>query len=189
MSKIYDDELTLAEMYWGNGMSQEEIANELGCSKKTISKYMNKHGIDVRAKNQQYRKPSFEELERWYWFEGLTTEGIAEKLGVSQAQVQRWMVDRDVPREKYGKAAVHPCFQTTRSGYEMVLNCHRGEYYQTSIHRLTAVAEYGFDAVVDKHVHHKNGIQWDNRPCNLEPLTAEEHMRHHAIERGFGKND
>lgn len=33
------------------------------------------------------------------------------------------------------------------------------------IHRLVAVAEYGIDYVndwSDYHVHHKNGIKWDN---------------------------
>jgi len=45
------------------------------------------------------------------------------------------------------------------------------------IHRLVAVAEYGFDAVVDKEIHHKNGMPWDNRPENLEPLSKEEHRR------------
>lgn len=29
----------------------------------------------------------------------------------------------------------------------------------------------------DEHVHHRNGQRWDNRPENLEVLTASEHAR------------
>lgn len=47
------------------------------------------------------------------------------------------------------------------------------------VHRLVAVAEYGFDAVADSHVHHKNEIRWDNRPENLEPMPPGQHSAHH----------
>lgn len=47
------------------------------------------------------------------------------------------------------------------------------------IHRLLAVALYGVDAVAGKHVHHKNGIPWDNRPENLELVDPVEHARIH----------
>jgi len=56
-------------------------------------------------------------------------------------------------------------------------------YGSAVIHRLVAVAEYGFDAVVENHVHHKNHIPWDNRPSNLELMSQEEHYRYHAEER------
>jgi len=47
------------------------------------------------------------------------------------------------------------------------------------IHRLLAVATYGYDEVVGKEVHHKNEIKWDNRPENIVPVTSEEHRRMH----------
>lgn len=50
------------------------------------------------------------------------------------------------------------------------------------VYRLLAVAEYGFEAVADKHVHHKNGIPWDNRPANIEPIDEESHGRMHGAE-------
>lgn len=45
------------------------------------------------------------------------------------------------------------------------------------IHRLVAVAEYGFDAVAGNEVHHRNGVRWDNRPGNLEPRDPVSHGR------------
>jgi hypothetical protein len=47
------------------------------------------------------------------------------------------------------------------------------------MHRLLAVAEFGLDAIKGKHVHHVNGLRWDNRLDNLEVLTPQEHIRGH----------
>lgn len=47
------------------------------------------------------------------------------------------------------------------------------------VHRLLAVAEWGFDAVCGNEVHHDNGIPWDNRVENIAPLTVSEHRKEH----------
>ena len=73
----------------------------------------------------------------------------------------------------------HPCFYTSEDGYEIVVNCHRGERYNLSLHRLLAVSEYGFDAVKGMEVHHINEVKWDNRPDNIELMTSSEHRAHH----------
>ena len=75
-------------------------------------------------------------------------------------------------------------FNTTKDGYEVWTDTHAGETYRVQAHRLVAVAEYGFDAVTDKHVHHGAGAErsttpFDNRPSNLRPLTAGDHQRLH----------
>jgi len=64
-------------------------------------------------------------------------------------------------------------------GYEMV-ECD-GESFP--IHRLIAVAEYGFDAVVGAEIHHKSGVGWDNRPSNIEPIEPGDHTALHSTGR------
>lgn len=49
-----------------------------------------------------------------------------------------------------------------------------------TVHQLIAIAEYGFDDVAGKVVHHKNEIKWDNRPDNLEVMERDDHSRLHA---------
>jgi len=46
------------------------------------------------------------------------------------------------------------------------------------LHRLVAVAEYGIEEVKEKHVHHKNGVRFDNRPSNLELMSDVDHTLH-----------
>lgn len=53
---------------------------------------------------------------------------------------------------------------------------------EVRLHRLVAVAEYGFEAVAGQQVHHANRIPWDNRPENLLVLSPSEHSRLHAAE-------
>jgi len=56
-------------------------------------------------------------------------------------------------------------------------------------HRLLAVVEWypstmPLEAILrdldGKDVHHRNGIKWDNRPSNLEPIDHSEHAKLHA---------
>lgn len=53
-----------------------------------------------------------------------------------------------------------------------------GQYVECYEHRLVAGRPPSGAAV-----HHKNGVKYDNRPCNLEVLTPAEHAAHHASER------
>jgi len=48
MEPRYRDETWLRERYWGDGMTQREIAEECDVSARTIGKYMSKFGIETR---------------------------------------------------------------------------------------------------------------------------------------------
>ena len=49
---LYRDPVLLYRRYVADGMSQREIAKELGCSHSTISKWMKKHGIPARSTSE-----------------------------------------------------------------------------------------------------------------------------------------
>lgn len=132
----YRDEDTLRRLYWDERLSQAEVADELGCSERTVVKWMQEHNIETRTGRR-----------RLPWATYVTNENGYE----------RWQ--NRSPPDKGASALVH---------------------------RLLAVAEYGFEAVRGNHVHHINGIPWDNRIENLEILSPSDHMgRHHATDLEF----
>ncbi|RLM62589.1 HNH endonuclease [Halorubrum sp. Atlit-26R] len=124
-------------------------------------------------------------LQKLYWEQHLSTNEIADEWDCDQATVWKWMDRFDIPRRSAYEAAtnrrLHPAVFTDR-GYVICASNHRGTTDSVGIHRLVMVAEHGFDAVAGKHVHHRNGIRFDNRPRNLELLSRGEHAQRH----GFG---
>lgn len=61
------------------------------------------------------------------------------------------------------------------NGYPIVHHHVNGEQKTFPLHRLTAVAEYGIEAVKNKHVHHINKHPIDCRRENLIPLEKDVH--------------
>jgi len=124
---------------------------------------------------------------------------LADELGVSRMVVRRALRDINVEERGNSEAAKlvweqadketkeqmlepahrasvkQPRFYTSPRGYEELIHLRN----TVRVHRLAAVAWYGFDAVADKVVHHENNIPWDNREDNLRAVTAEEHARIH----------
>lgn len=72
-----------------------------------------------------------------------------------------------------------PHVRTTPHGYESVQDGFFGGNNRVYIHRLLAVAEFGFDKVCGSVVHHVNGVPWDNREENIEVHTNSDHASMH----------
>jgi hypothetical protein len=52
-------------------------------------------------------------------------------------------------------------------------------------HRLVMQRLLGRPLLRGEHVHHKNGIPWDNRPENLQLMTHAAHLGHHLRRHGL----
>lgn len=179
---------TLRKLYWDEGLTTAEVGKKLGCSRQTIHKWMNRHGIERRGKagsdpNAPYKDK--DKLQKLYHEEKLNCFEIADKFDTTDSTIRDWMDRFDIERIPMGPKTPEPNLYTTGEGYEFISHQQGDEF---RLHRLLAVAEYGFEKVKGREVHHKNNIPWDNRPENLELLSKEDHARHHAIESGLGKN-
>jgi len=128
-------------------------------------------------------------LNELYHGEGLTLVEVGERLGCTDNTILRWMKRHGIPRrdevEQLDKwRRCQPAhYRTAFNGYEEWKSKHNGKQDTALVHRLVVVAESGLPNTSDWVVHHKNGIQWDNRPCNLEVLTDSDHKKHHAKQR------
>lgn len=186
------DESRLYDLYWEDGLDQGEIADELGCSRSTVKKWFNKHGLETRTQSEVVRLAhkkqdddspwrDKETLEKLYYEERMSLSEIASELGCGDEDVRRWMKKHGLERRSLSEShkTLTSSLYTNTSGYTIACSSNKMDESadEVPIHRLVAVAERGYNAVADKEIHHKNGVKWDNRPENLQLLSSSEHMK------------
>lgn len=125
-------------------------------------------------------------LRELYVDEQLSQKQIAERLGCAYSTIHNWLKRHGIERRSISEgqrlrwgSENKVQRQTLASGHQAWNHSYHGEKELVYIHRLLAVAEWGFDAVAENNVHHKNDIPWDNRIENLELMNHGEHVRHH----------
>ena len=74
--------------------------------------------------------------------------------------------------QQFGMSVVTIENGTRTDGYECWINNH----WAILVHRLLAVAEWGFKAVNNSVVHHHNAIPWDNRSSNIQLFERPAHI-------------
>ncbi len=123
--------------------------------------------------------------------ERMSLEAIGDVLGCHRQTVYYWMKKLNISRRSHSEAVARgvrkrpSTYRTTERGYEVWRSSSGRSNKKVKVHRLLAVSEFGMEAVEGKVVHHQNGIPWDNRPENIELLTAEEHIRVHKPSVGW----
>jgi len=124
-------------------------------------------------------------LRRLYWDEELTQGEIADRFDKNPGTIHYWMEKHGIER----RDRLTEISKSRQKGDRLITDgkgyvCWRyGRHNSIKIHRLIAVAKYGFDAVADRDVHHVSGVPFDNRRSNITVLTPEEHHRLHAEEQ------
>jgi len=172
----WHDKRTLYQLYHGEGLGKRAIGDRLGCSGVSVGNWMDRLGVpSARA----YERESV--LRSLYLDEEMTEAQIADRLNCNQTTVSTYIQEYGIETRDMGDYT-HPSFYFSQSGYLTCRHRHgtdRNGRVAFRVHRLVAVAEFGFDAVADREVHHKNGHRVDNRHENLEVMTASEHAEHH----------
>lgn len=122
-----------------------------------------------------------ETLRRLYHDERMTQDEVADELGVSTTTIRRWMKRLGVESRTTNRA-LHTPLRTGDGGYEKFQSYENGRHVTVRHHRLLACLDHAPGDVFDgeHHVHHENGLRWDNRPGNIE-LHSE---RGHVVEHG-----
>lgn len=167
----HKDAQTLEYLYITKKKSTEYIANCFGITRATLNYWMRKHGIHSKPRYPWHDK---EQVNKDYHEDGMSIRQIASKYNISGHSVRYWLDKLDIETRKSSRDKP-PCVYHDTRGY--VFCSSAGDKFP--IHRLAAVAWFGLDAVVDKEIHHKNGIKWFNTEDNLEPLTSSEHSKVH----------
>jgi transposase-like protein len=141
----------------------------------------------VEWDDEEYKKPyrDPELLRHLYWKKKMSLSDISSELNCGRSTVAKWMEKNDIPKrkpddEKYPRPRTQSEY-ASGAGYEVIVHHNKDEKYQVFHHRLLAAAQWGVEEVDGKHVHHKNGVEWDNRIENFELLSHNEHSRKHRL--------
>jgi len=201
-NKPYQDEDWLREEYVEKGRTVTDIAEQFDMTNPGITHWMDKYGIERRS-NKEAQKPDKpytdeEWLREQYLEKENSLHDIAAECDVTGAAILKWARRFDIPRRN---TADH------LKNSEVTVHEERGEvgklpgawitYQVNSVdnkstksvkeHQLVMLREGADPEKVfsngEYHVHHKNGIRWDNRLENLELITATEHAKHHTEQR------
>ena len=90
------DEELLRKKYVDEGLSTRDLSVLWGCSRKTVSNWLDKYGIETPSNPDNPPWQDGETLERLYIGQQLTIKEVGEKLGCSGRTVSEWLDRHDI---------------------------------------------------------------------------------------------
>lgn len=192
MSKQYRNRGWLVEKYHVEELTQYEMAELCNVSQSTIKTWMAKLNVRTLSPSEVAERDIGEQpyhdsewLREMYYGEEMNLNEIADRCDVCRATIISWFDKHEIERRSSWEHARRDCaaFRTDSRGYEEWYSNEGGKRHHIRVHRLLAVAEYGFDTTVENVVHHRNGLKWDNRPSNIELQSPTQHGITHDKER------
>lgn len=100
--KPWRNQERLEELYFERKMTIREMADELGCSSPTVSRWMGRFDIEGERDRYKYEDTPWrngQKLYELYHEGGLTQSEIADKFGCSVQTIQRQMEKNDIETE------------------------------------------------------------------------------------------
>lgn len=181
MGKPYDDPDTLRELYLESDLTNKEIADRLGCSPKTLNRKLREHDIPrTKRSTSQADEIGEEKLRELYHGKGQSLRDIGNRYDVEASTVADWLDRFNIETRTATTDLSYVPLHHHPDGYVVWRRYEDGKQHSIRVHRLLAVAEWGFDDVIGKDVHHRNGIPWDNRVENLQLVSKRQHLEIHS---------
>lgn len=139
----------LKQMYVKERKSSSEIAEIIGVSSTTVVRWLKKKNIPIRTMSEavfvrhgkNIKKPSKEQLEKWYIEEMKTTIEIGDLVGVTFTTVREWLSKYKIQKRK------------SKYGMKYYVNCRDGHKVKSSYERT--VDNWLFDKGIP---HDYNGL-------------------------------
>lgn len=188
----------LKKQYVDEVRTLQQIADEVGCHKKTVWKAMKRHNIERRKHTSRHRLLNDKGwLHNAYVIEERSTKSIADEVGTSPGNIHDHLSSmgiqirpiRDAMKIKFPdgqsgeKAGNWQGGKVIRNGYVLIYTpnhpaAKKGHPYVQE-HRLVMEEQLGRYLEPYEVVHHKDGDRQNNDPSNLVVKTRGRHVSEH----------